>query len=194
MRIAVVGTHGVGKTTLAKWISEEYQIPLLSEQAGHLLKTDFPFFETERDFEVFKQFQETVLDNQIKEESDNWSGFVADRSILDSLAYVHVRTLIERDFGNWLEDYRHRIVKSMIGRYDVLFFVRYHEDFLGSDPEIRNMNPVFMQEIDRFLHYTLLRSNKTWLNWVEISSNVQKERREIVKEFLDENYKRQIYK
>lgn len=157
MRIAICGTHGVGKTTLAKWLGSELNLPVLSEQATKLLKSDFPFFETERDFRIFQQFQEQVLVNQFHDEGNHPDGFVADRSIIDSLAYVHVRTIIEKDFGVWLQDYKKRVEDSLLGRYDRLVFVRYDSHFLTANPEIRNMNPVFMEEIDRFIDYFLMK-------------------------------------
>lgn len=157
MRIAICGTHGVGKTTLAKWLGEELDLPVLTEQATKLLKSEFPFFKTERDFNIFQQFQERVLMNQFKDENLYSGGFVADRSIIDSLAYVHVRTIIEKDFGVWLEDYKRRVEEALLGRYDRLIFIRYDSYFLNANPEIRNMNPVFMEEIDRFIDYFLMK-------------------------------------
>ena len=158
-RVAICGTHGIGKTTLADKLSQELGLPILKEEATSLLKTEFPFHKTEQDFEVFKEFQTRVLENQLNSEFDNWkSGFVADRAILDSLAYVHVRTVMERDFGSFLNSYADRVWNGIVNRYDKLIFIRYDDYFTNSDASIRNLNPVFMKEIDRFIDYYLLKS------------------------------------
>lgn len=179
MRIAVCGTHGIGKTTLSKKLSEAYSLPFLSEQASNLLKTKYPFLETEKDFELFKDFQREVLLNQkTEEEKYQNTGFVADRTLLDSLAYVHIRTLIERDFGEFLKEY---LTEVYIGkphrRYDKIIFIRYHSEFLSSNDEIRNLNPVFMEEIDRFLDYFFLKYagsfNVLYLNSLDFNERVQ---------------------
>lgn len=91
-KIALTGAHGAGKTTLAKALSETLGFPLITERAravardmgiGHCQElVGNPVLSLE--------FQERVLDAQIRAQSENPGGFISDRSTLDCLAYLRL--------------------------------------------------------------------------------------------------------
>ncbi len=78
-RIAVIGTHCTGKTSLAKALSEALDIPLLEECArNHEIKSASPL--------QYVEIQKRILAEQIAAEL-KFPGFVSDRSTIDNLAY-----------------------------------------------------------------------------------------------------------
>lgn len=90
MKIAISGSHGVGKTTLARALSKELGLPMISEVAREVAKKQ-GFETTEQIWHAFKIqrmiFQLNVYFHQIKAEEDSWRGFIADRSVFDVVAY-----------------------------------------------------------------------------------------------------------
>lgn len=89
MRIAITGTHGTGKTTLAQTLSARTGLPLIAEQA-RLVAAEMGLTDCGpllRSPELAKAFQWKILEYQIAEQIMHPKGFVADRSTLDSIAY-----------------------------------------------------------------------------------------------------------
>jgi nicotinamide riboside kinase len=89
LRIAITGTHGVGKTTLAQALSEKLGLPLISEQA-RLVAEEMGIKTCEellRNPKLAREFQERVLEEQIKAQLAHPQGFVSDRCTLDCIAY-----------------------------------------------------------------------------------------------------------
>ncbi|MCS5696336.1 ATP/GTP-binding protein [Desulfofundulus thermocisternus] len=89
MRVALTGTHGTGKTTLATELARKLGLPLITEQArrvaramgiGHVRQLV-------KDKALAWRFQKAVLREQIRAENDCPDGFISDRSTLDCWAY-----------------------------------------------------------------------------------------------------------
>lgn len=77
MKIAVVGTHCAGKSTLVDNISTYFDLPKIEEVASKYGKSDRP--------DVITQI--TILDRQMNEERCH-DNFVSDRSVFDNMAYL----------------------------------------------------------------------------------------------------------
>ncbi len=89
MKIAISGTHGVGKTTLAKSLAKKLNLPLIEEVArGVAQRYGFKNTEQIKKAENNKRysFQHEVFYEQVAEESLK-SSFISDRSVFDPLAY-----------------------------------------------------------------------------------------------------------
>ncbi|RJX17219.1 MAG: hypothetical protein C4575_13685 [Desulforudis sp.] len=89
LRIAITGTHGNGKTTLARALSAKTGLPLIAEQA-RIVATEMGLTDCSRllrDPELARTFQERVLEGQIAAQVKHPEGFIADRSTLDAIAY-----------------------------------------------------------------------------------------------------------
>lgn len=85
MKIAITGSHGTGKTTLAQALAEELDMHLIPEAAREIMEK-WQVEPWNLDDPTKTAFQEEVLDIQIKREQQAES-FISDRTVFDSLAY-----------------------------------------------------------------------------------------------------------
>lgn len=88
-RINLTGPSGMGKTTLAKWISEEYEIPFISGSYSDLIPETaaMPHRDMISQDAKLIQEQDTKVLNLRKKAFDKLVTLVSDRSYLDSAAY-----------------------------------------------------------------------------------------------------------
>lgn len=101
-RTAIVGTHGVGKTTIHEALKEHLPHNFIKEQATQITKDwgkTVP--EILQDEKLYEEFQLEILRRQKDLEKPP---FVADRSQMDTLAYAtdefaeRVKSLISMDY------------------------------------------------------------------------------------------------
>lgn len=122
MKIALTGTHGIGKTTLAKQLSERLGIPYLDEVARRVAEF-YGFTDSEQirnnSLERIRTFQSDVWATQIKTEWSYPDGFVSCRSVLDAVAYAIYY------FGGITDTYLDvlkRITYDLTADYDALIY------------------------------------------------------------------------
>jgi nicotinamide riboside kinase len=97
MKVYFTGSHSVGKTTLARYVSEKYKLPMITETARMVLSEKEYKLDTLRyDIDLVDQYQQQVFYRQISEEA-KFPSFVSDRSALDVLAYSAQHTRILPD-------------------------------------------------------------------------------------------------
>lgn len=98
-RIAIVGTHGTGKTTLASIMADYLGVRFITEVARQVIRecgysSTAEYIAAGHDAQVY--VQEAILRAQIAVESEAAeTGFVADRSVLDAAAYASAYGLPE---------------------------------------------------------------------------------------------------
>jgi nicotinamide riboside kinase len=121
MRIAITGSHGVGKTTLAKKLAEGLKLPLIEEIARKMADI-YGIKHTEEiknaSWGLRAEFQDSVWYAQMVAE-DSLREFVSDRSILDVVAYSLYYGL---DGYRWRVR-RERAPEEVWGTYDLLVYV-----------------------------------------------------------------------
>lgn len=130
MRIYIIGSHGCGKSTLARYISEKYNLHMITEIARQILSEKELQLDTLRyDLDLVDDYQSEVFYRQIVEES-KYQEFVSDRSI-DCLAYAaqHSRILPQLLHSQELKTYL-EILKSPDS---IIFFVRPSKATLKAD-------------------------------------------------------------
>lgn len=87
MKIYFIGSHSCGKSTLARYVSQKYNLPMISETARMILSEQEMQVDTLRyDLGAVDKYQKQVFERQIMEEQ-SYLKFVSDRSIIDVLAY-----------------------------------------------------------------------------------------------------------
>src|SRR4051794_27516118 len=132
MRIYFVGSHATGKTTMARWVSRRYGLPMITEVArGVLAELETNFDALRTDMEMVADYQRRVFERQIATERLQEKGFVSDRAF-DNLAYAaeHTTVLNEIMYHDGGDDLR-RYMEWVNG--GLVFFVRPQRDLLRED-------------------------------------------------------------
>ena len=87
-RIYLVGAHSTGKTTLARWVRDEYGLPMISEVArGVLAEMEARLDSLRTDIALVNRYQREVFERQIAAEEAQTGSFVSDRAFCN-LAYA----------------------------------------------------------------------------------------------------------
>jgi hypothetical protein len=129
MRIYFVGSHATGKTTMTRYVSRRYGLPMITEVARAVLaelETSLDALRT--DVDLVAEYQRRVFERQVQVERMQNSGFVSDRAF-DNLAYAAEHTLVLADLIN-TDDYKKYM--EWVGE-GIVFFVRPHKDLLKED-------------------------------------------------------------
>ena len=105
MRIYFVGAHATGKTTMTRYVSRRYGLPMITEVARAVLaEMEIGLDALRTDMELVADYQRRVFERQVQIERAQVSGFVSDRAF-DSLAWAAEHTLVLADLIGG-EDYR----------------------------------------------------------------------------------------
>jgi hypothetical protein len=129
MRIYFVGSHATGKTTMTRYVSRRYGLPMITEVARAVLaelETSLDALRT--DVDLVAEYQRRVFERQVQVERMQNSGFVSDRAF-DNLAYAAEHTLVLADLIN-TDEYKKYM--EWVGE-GIVFFVRPHKDLLKED-------------------------------------------------------------
>ena len=129
MRIYFVGSHATGKTTLCRYVSRRYGLPMISEVARAVLaemETSLDALRT--DMDLVAEYQERVFARQVQVEQQHAGRFVSDRAF-DNLAYVAEHTT---NAAAMMNDERFRAYMKWV-REGFVFFLRPHASLLKDD-------------------------------------------------------------
>jgi nicotinamide riboside kinase len=165
MKIALIGTFGTGKTTLAhELIAKLKKKNINAEFLGETARTcPFPINEL-----ITKKAQEWIIYAQYLREieaENKCDLLICDRSVLDGYAYyVH-----KFDRKNYLEEF----IKEKIKEYQLLFMVPIKNSYLKPDG-VRSMNTVFQKEVDETFKYLLSELNIPFNNHECLSKTLEK--------------------
>lgn len=132
MKVYFTGSHSSGKSTLARYVSDKYELRLLPECARMVLsEMELQVDVLRSDIDLVNIYQTKVFYRQIEEEKSQQGDFVSDRSAIDCLAYCgqHSTILLTvmRDSG--LEPY----LEKLRDPNSILFFVRPSRATLKAD-------------------------------------------------------------
>ena len=126
MRIYFVGSHATGKTTLCRYVSRRYGLPMITEVArGVLAEMETNFDALRCDIERVAEYQERVFARQVAIEKLHDGKFVSDRAF-DNLAYAaeHATTV-----ADLMSDQRFKDYMSWVSQ-GIVFFLRPHPSLL----------------------------------------------------------------
>jgi predicted ATPase len=129
VRIYFVGSHATGKTTLCRYVSRRYGLPMISEVARAVLaemETGLDALRT--DMDLVAEYQERVFARQVAVEHLHDGRFVSDRAF-DNLAYVAEHTT---NAFAMMNDQRFRDYMKWVSE-GIVFFLRPHQSLLKDD-------------------------------------------------------------
>ncbi|WP_199350968.1 ATP-binding protein [Haliangium ochraceum] len=129
MRIYFVGSHATGKTTLCRFVSQRYGLPMITEVARAVLAEMEATLDTLRtDMDLVCEYQHRVFERQVAIEKLHNGTFVSDRAF-DNLAYAAEHTTIVADIlgDKRFQDYMQWVSEGLV------FFVRPHPSLLRED-------------------------------------------------------------
>jgi hypothetical protein len=130
MKIYFVGAHSTGKTTCARYVSETYKLPMITEVARQILSEKELHLDSLRyDLNLVDDYQSQIFYRQVEKESEHIN-FVSDRSF-DGLAYAaqHSRVLPQLLHSPELQAY----LESLKKLDSFIFFVRPTKATLKAD-------------------------------------------------------------
>lgn len=129
LRIYFVGAHSTGKTTLARWTSQHFSLPLVSEVARTVLaEREIPLTQLRHRVELMGEVQLEIFRRQVEAERKLTGSYVSDRAF-DSIMYMAEHALLAhhlfetREFQEYLDHVRRGVV----------FFVRPFPALLAED-------------------------------------------------------------
>lgn len=129
MRIYFVGSHATGKTTLCRYVSRRYGLPMISEVARAVLAEMETCLDALRtDMDLVGEYQERVFARQVAVERLHEGRFVSDRAF-DNLAYVAEHTC---NAAAMMNDQRFRDYMKWVSE-GIVFFLRPHPSLLKED-------------------------------------------------------------
>ena len=129
VRIYFVGSHATGKTTLCRYVSRRYGLPMISEVARAVLaemETGLDALRT--DMDLVAEYQERVFARQVAVEKLHEGRFVSDRAF-DNLAYVAEHTT---NAATMMNDQRFLDYMKWVSG-GIVFFLRPHQSLLKDD-------------------------------------------------------------
>lgn len=178
MKIYFVGSHSTGKTTCARYVSEKYALPMITEVARAVLSEKELHLDTLRyNMDVVDDYQTAIFNRQILEEQKH-SSFVSDRSF-DCLAYAaqHTRILPQLLNSHELTVY----LDNLREPDSFIFFVRPSKATLKDDGVRESINWDGIVAIDAKVKFML----EMWqLRYFQINIENMQERVKLIDSIL----------
>lgn len=134
MKIAIVGAHGVGKTTLAKIIAEDLSLKLIPDTAAEAFHKGFVVNEA-----TPPENQLWMLTRQIEYEREFLPHFIADKALYDNIVYS--RNIFKN--VSLLQVIEEIVLRN--ASYDLLLYIPIE---IPLENDGRSVDPVFQKKID----------------------------------------------
>lgn len=190
MKIAITGSHGVGKSTLAadllNYLNREEKLKnaaggesggfkKLDETARQALDLGFPINENNS-----PETQIWIFAKQLEIELLARDNYIADKCFIDSLAYAMYIFKERQDLLSTLKDLARRAAQ----KYDLVIYLPAGE-FPIEDDGARSTDPKFQEGVDRLILEIL---NDFGISYVKVTGNKEdraKKTIELIKTYLD---------
>lgn len=145
-KIVIIGSQGIGKTTLGNELSKRLNIHLITEIARRYDRNELANTSSER----YMILQKELLDKQIKTESQ-YKNFISDRSTIDNLSYW-INNSANRasisDNNQYIKD-----AIDNVENYTHIFLLT--PEFYPQDDGFRSTDVVYQMRIDAIIQTIL---------------------------------------
>lgn len=176
-RIAIAGTHGVGKTSLAHALIDslpDLRVTLNSQIARTLIKKGYPLG---REATPESYIQYVISQLQAEQLSEKCDLFISDRTLLDPLAYA----IVNRDFsGSNVPESIIELLKSIwlleLQQYDLYVFVPIEFD-MRSDG-VRPEGERYRRKVEDQI---LVLLNKYGVNYLTVSGTLNERNGQVLR-------------
>lgn len=165
MKIALIGTHRIGKTTVLYELAAElkkkgFNVGILEEVVRDCpLPVNEEATEASQKWIVFTQIaRELALEN-------TYDILLCDRSVLDDYAYYFNK------FGK--NEILEHVVKDHLKTYSFLFKLPFRTDLLNEDG-FASVNKDFQRQIDQKLDFLLEKFNQKYFQYISIKNVLQR--------------------
>ena len=156
MKMAFVGTHCTGKTTLLDQLKEKYSgddsFGYITEVARKIIERGYPL-NAEANTDSYIHY----INDQLSAESviNNYKLFVSDRTLLDPLAYALVNRELPRPY---IQDYFIDMMKNVWllekARYDL--YIYFPIEFPMRFDGVRPSDEEYRTTVDKMIHRLLI--------------------------------------
>lgn len=178
MKVYFVGSHSTGKTTCARYVSDRYNLPMITEVARAVLSEKELHLDSLRyDLKLADEYQMSIFVRQIEEER-KYLDFVSDRSF-DCVAYAaqHSRIAPTLISSPKLDAYLDKLRQPD----SFIFFVRPSKVTLKDDGVRESINWDGVVAIDSMVKFML----EMWqLRYFQINVDSMQERVRIIDNVL----------
>ena len=169
MRIYFVGAHATGKTTMTRYVSRRFGLPMITEVARAVLaelETSLDALRT--DMDLVAEYQRRVFERQVQVEHTQGTGFVSDRAF-DNLAYAAEHTIILADL---IASEQFKSYMEWVGQ-GIVFYLRPHPELLREDGVRAGVTWDSVLRIDGMIKLMLEQSR---IQYLPIESTLMQER------------------
>lgn len=146
MRIAIIGSHGTGKTTLGQLLSQRLRFNFIPDVAREAHQKKFTINER-----TPPETQFWILSKQLELERNTEQPWICEKCLLDNLVYAAF-SIKDQEI--------HRVLEKIIfanANYDLIFYLPIEFPLVADG--LRSLDPKFQKAIDRE-YRRLLKENK----------------------------------
>lgn len=153
MKVFFSGAHSTGKSTLTRFVSEKYNLPILVESARSVLaEKELQLDSLRSDIKLVNEYQKAVYFRQLEVEKGK-DKFVSDRSLLDCLAYCCSHSFVFNELLNKKETKKY--VKMLKNNDVFIFFIRPSKVTMKEDGVRESLNWDEIVRIDAMIKLML---------------------------------------
>lgn len=174
-RIALMGAHRVGKSTLAKAVAEKHGIDYAPCSLSEVYRDLGVDVGEPVDWETRKELQLRMLSRiTVDVESRKGRSFASDRCPLDLVAYTlaELPQDITKSDDRWFSDYFELCIETTKRLYDGVMYIRPGIELVRDETSWSHANGV-VDKIDACMLFTAERANKKYRSLVlQLNSGV----------------------
>lgn len=168
MKIAIIGTHGVGKTTLAHMLASYSMRNGKNTKVITEVVRDCPFpINDKSSVEGGYWISSEQIARELKAQAQNYSVIICDRSAIDPVMYLHAH-----DYENNCR-ILYEYCSCWMHTYDAIIWVRPDKDHVIIGDGFRDTDTKFQKEVDlqfeKYVHSRIY--DYLNLNTYELKSN-----------------------